>query len=79
MKGTYVRVAIVWVLTLAALYAFQWYFTTLSMRTVDWLVVVVVPGLGRRRRPAPGTEIEETSKIICSPGAACRGGWSACR
>ena len=27
MKSTYVRVAIVWVVTLGALYAFQWYFT----------------------------------------------------
>jgi hypothetical protein len=27
MKSTYVRVAIVWVITLAALYAFQSYFT----------------------------------------------------
>ena len=27
MTPTYVRVAIVWVLTLAALYTFQWYFT----------------------------------------------------
>ena len=27
MKSTYVRVAIVWVMTLAALYAFQSYFT----------------------------------------------------
>jgi len=27
MKGTYIRVAITWVTTLAALYAFQWYFT----------------------------------------------------
>jgi hypothetical protein len=28
MKGTYVRVAIVWVVTLGALYAFQSYFTS---------------------------------------------------
>jgi hypothetical protein len=27
MKGTYIRVAITWVVTLAALYAFQTYFT----------------------------------------------------
>ena len=27
MTPTYVRVGIVWVLTLAALYTFQWYFT----------------------------------------------------
>jgi hypothetical protein len=27
MKGTYLRVAITWVVTLAALYTFQWYFT----------------------------------------------------
>jgi len=27
MKSTYIRVAIVWVVTLAALYAFQSYFT----------------------------------------------------
>lgn len=27
MKGTYIRVAIVWVLTLSALYALQSYFT----------------------------------------------------
>jgi hypothetical protein len=27
MQRTYVRVVIVWVVTLAALYAFQWYFT----------------------------------------------------
>jgi len=27
MARTYVRVVIVWVLTLSALYAFQWYFT----------------------------------------------------
>jgi hypothetical protein len=28
MKGTYIRVGIVWVLTLSALYAFQMYFTS---------------------------------------------------
>ena len=28
MKGTYIRVAIVWVITLSALYAFQMYFTS---------------------------------------------------
>jgi hypothetical protein len=28
MKGTYVRVLIVWVVTLSALYAFQTYFTS---------------------------------------------------
>jgi hypothetical protein len=27
MSRTYVRVVIVWVVTLAGLYAFQWYFT----------------------------------------------------
>jgi hypothetical protein len=27
MKSTYIRVAVVWVLTLSALYAFQMYFT----------------------------------------------------
>jgi len=27
MKNTYIRVAIVWVVTLSALYAFQMYFT----------------------------------------------------
>jgi len=27
MKSTHIRVVIVWVVTLAALYAFQWYFT----------------------------------------------------
>jgi hypothetical protein len=27
MQRTYVRVVIVWVVTLAALYAFQWYYT----------------------------------------------------
>jgi len=27
MKSTYVRVVMVWVLTLAALYTFQWYYT----------------------------------------------------
>jgi len=27
MQRTYVRVVIVWVMTLAALYAFQWYYT----------------------------------------------------
>ena len=27
MRGTYIRVAITWVATLAGLYAFQWYFT----------------------------------------------------
>ncbi len=27
MARTYVRVVVVWVLTLSALYAFQWYFT----------------------------------------------------
>ena len=27
MQRTYLRVAAVWALTLAALYAFQWYFT----------------------------------------------------
>jgi len=27
MKSTYVRVVIVWVITLAALYAFQWFYT----------------------------------------------------
>jgi hypothetical protein len=27
MKSTYIRVALVWVLTLSALYAFQMYFT----------------------------------------------------
>jgi hypothetical protein len=27
MKSTYVRVVLVWVFTLAALYTFQWYFT----------------------------------------------------
>lgn len=27
MQRTYVRVVIVWVATLAALYAFQWYYT----------------------------------------------------
>jgi hypothetical protein len=27
MKGTYIRVAIVWVATLTALYTLQWYFT----------------------------------------------------
>jgi hypothetical protein len=27
MQRTYVRVGIVWVVTLAALYAFQWYYT----------------------------------------------------
>lgn len=27
MQRTYVKVAIVWVFTLAALYAFQWYYT----------------------------------------------------
>ena len=27
MERTYVRVVIVWVVTLAALYAFQWYYT----------------------------------------------------
>jgi hypothetical protein len=27
MKGTYIRVAITWIVTLAALYTFQWYFT----------------------------------------------------
>jgi hypothetical protein len=28
MQRTYVRVVIVWVVTLAALYAFQWYYTS---------------------------------------------------
>jgi hypothetical protein len=28
MKSTYIRVGIVWVLTLSALYAFQMYFTS---------------------------------------------------
>jgi hypothetical protein len=27
MQRTYVKVVIVWVVTLAALYAFQWYYT----------------------------------------------------
>ena len=27
MSRTYVRVVVVWVVTLSALYAFQWYFT----------------------------------------------------
>ena len=27
MERTYVRVVIVWITTLAALYAFQWYYT----------------------------------------------------
>ena len=27
MQRTYVRVVMVWVVTLAALYAFQWYYT----------------------------------------------------
>jgi len=27
MKSTYVRVVMVWILTLAALYTFQWYYT----------------------------------------------------
>lgn len=27
MQRTYVKVVIVWVITLAALYAFQWYYT----------------------------------------------------
>jgi hypothetical protein len=27
MARTYVRVVVVWVITLSALYAFQWYFT----------------------------------------------------
>jgi hypothetical protein len=27
MQRTYVRVTIVWIVTLAALYAFQWYYT----------------------------------------------------
>lgn len=27
MQRTYVRVVLVWVMTLAALYAFQWYYT----------------------------------------------------
>jgi hypothetical protein len=27
MKRTYVRVTVVWVTTLAALYAFQWFYT----------------------------------------------------
>lgn len=27
MQRTYVRVVVVWVVTLAALYAFQWYYT----------------------------------------------------
>jgi len=27
MKSTYVRVVAVWVVTLAALYAFQWFYT----------------------------------------------------
>jgi len=27
MERTYVKVTIVWIVTLAALYAFQWYFT----------------------------------------------------
>jgi len=27
MSRTYVRVVVVWVITLSALYAFQWYFT----------------------------------------------------
>lgn len=27
MVRTYVRVVVVWVMTLSALYAFQWYFT----------------------------------------------------
>lgn len=27
MQRTYVRVVMVWVMTLAALYAFQWYYT----------------------------------------------------
>jgi hypothetical protein len=27
MERTYVRVIIVWVVTLAAIYAFQWYYT----------------------------------------------------
>jgi hypothetical protein len=27
MARTYVRVVVVWVMTLSALYAFQWYFT----------------------------------------------------
>jgi hypothetical protein len=27
MARTYVRVVVVWVVTLSALYAFQWYFT----------------------------------------------------
>ena len=28
MQRTYVRVVIVWVVTLAALYAFQWFYTS---------------------------------------------------
>ena len=28
MQRTYVRVVIVWVITLAALYTFQWYYTS---------------------------------------------------
>jgi hypothetical protein len=28
MQRTYVRVVIVWVVTLAALYTFQWYYTS---------------------------------------------------
>ena len=28
MQRTYVRVVVVWVVTLAALYAFQWYYTS---------------------------------------------------
>jgi hypothetical protein len=28
MQRTYVRVVMVWVVTLAALYAFQWYYTS---------------------------------------------------
>jgi hypothetical protein len=28
MERTYVRVTIVWVATLAAIYAFQWYYTS---------------------------------------------------
>lgn len=28
MQRTYVRVVVVWVATLAALYAFQWYYTS---------------------------------------------------
>ena len=40
MKSTYVRVVIVWVVTLAALYAFQWFYTQLTHVTaIDWALI----------------------------------------